>query len=638
MKKDKKKTNRHANSAIVRESAPAWMLPLILIAAFIVFSPALKNDMINTWDDGLYITDNLLTDKLNAENIKAIFTQPVGNNYNPLPILVFALIRSTAGLDPFLYHLINILFHLLCVALVFRLVCLLDKKIFTAFIITALFAIHPMRVESVAWITELKDVMFASFYFAALIIYVLWLRGDRRNVLLFISMLVLATLSLLSKIQAVSLPLSMLLIDYLEKRPVKVSLIIEKIPFFVLSAASGILGIYFLQTGGSLIINEKVSLADRFFYGCYSLGNYFMKFILPINLSAYYPYPEKENGILPTLYYVVPVLLILGAFLVYKKFRASRAVIFGLLFFLANIVFVLQVVGAGKAFMADRFTYVAYFGLFFLTANVFQNFIERKQVQAAFVKGAVIAYVLIMAVMSYQRTMVWKNSETLWTDCIEKYPRADVAYDNRGIYYRSIKQNQKALSDYNMVLKINPRYPLTYNNRGNVYFDNGQDDLALADYNKAIALDSTQVKTYTNRALIYLRKQENAKAEKDFEKALSLNANYAMVYFNRGLYFDAINANEKAAADFTRYLQMKPADDGIHNSLGISYQKMNQHQKAIECFLRANQLNPAEPVYLENLAYSEYSFGQMENARKNILKARQMGLQPDPAFLQRLGL
>lgn len=639
MKKGKKEQKHPIKtSAVSGESAPVWLLPLLLLITFIVFSPSLKNELINTWDDAVYITDNHLTTQVSAENIKAIFTQPVGNNYNPLPVVVFAVIRSFVDLDPFLYHLVNILFHLLCVALLFWLVRLMDKKIFTAVIVTVLFAIHPMRVESVTWVTELKDVMFASFYFATLITYLYWLRGNRKNILLFLLILVFAIFSLLSKIQAVSLPLSMLLLDYLERRQLKFSLLVEKIPFFILSAATGLLGVYFLKEGGSFNINEQVSLVNRFLFGCYSLGNYFVKLFLPVHLSAYYPYPQKEAGLLPWMYYVTPLLLIIAAVIIYKKFRANRVVIFGLLFFLFNVVFVLQIVGAGKAYMADRFTYVPYFGLFFIVAYVIQIFIENNKSQGTLVKGVCFLLAFVLAVLSYQRTQVWKNSETLWTDCIEKEPKADVAYDNRGVYYHSVKQNDKALNDYNMVVQLNPEYSKTYNNRGNIYFETGQNELALADYNKALAFDSSTVKTFTNRALIFLRKKEYAKAEKDFAKAISLDPNFRMIYYNRGLYYDLINEHEKAIADFTRYLQLKPSDGPIINSIGVSYQKLNQHQKAMEYFSQAIAINSAEPVYWQNRSYSEFAVGQKESAKADILKANQLGIKISPAYLQQLGL
>jgi len=639
VKKDKKKIHQPAKTATIQlKKFPVWLLPAILAVTFIVFYPALKNDLIYTWDDGLNITDNHLTVNLNSQNVKAIFTQSVGNNYNPLPILVFALIRSQVGLEPYLYHLVNILLHLVCTALVFWTARLLTKKSFVVGAITLLFAIHPMRVESVAWITELKDVMFASFYFGALIAYIKWVRKPGAQVLLYLLMLVLAVLSMLSKIQAVSLPLSMLLIDYLEKRPLKFSLIMEKIPFFILSAATGIAGIYFLKTGDSLIMNETYPLYERILYACYALTSYLVRFFAPVNLSAYYPYPQKTEGVLPTLYYITPLLLIAGVVWVIKKFRTDRNVVFGLLFFLVNVMFVLQVVGAGKAFMAERFTYVSYFGLFFIAATSLQNLTERKANISFLVKSIFVIYAVVFAVMSYQRCLVWKNSGTLWRDNVAKYPGSDVGYDNLGVYYRSLKQNDKALENYNKVLSINPKYALTYNNRGNIYFERGQDDLALSDYNQAIALDAKKVTTYANRALIYIRKNEYAKAEDDFAKAEVIDSTFAKTYFNRGIYYDQVGQYQKAVDDFTKYLKLVPTDDGIYNSRGVALQKMGKHKESLADFSKAIELMPSEPVYWQNRSYSYNQLGQIEAARADVLKARQLGRKIDPAYLKLLGV
>ena len=638
MKKDKKKVQQPAKVvAAAPQKVPVWVLPAILVVTFIVFYPALKNEIIYTWDDGLNITDNALTANLNSQNVKAIFTQSVGNNYNPLPILVFAIVRSKVGLEPFVYHLINVILHLLCIALVFWTTRLLTKKPFVIAAITLLFAIHPLRVESVAWITELKDVMFAAFYFGAIIAYIKWIRGGKKFIP-YLIMLVLAILSLLSKIQAVSLPLSMLLIDYLEKRPLKFSLIVEKIPFFILSAVTGVAGVYFLKTGDSLIMNETYPLFDRILYGCYSLGSYLVRLFAPVNLSAYYPYPTKTDGMLPVMYYITPVILLAGILWVIKKFRSNRVVIFGLLFFFVNVMFVLQVVGAGKAFMAERFTYVPYFGLFFIAAIALQNFTEQKKNLSFIVKGAFFIYAAVFAVASYQRTLVWKNSGTLWSDNVKKYPKSDVGYDNLGVWYRSIKQNDRALENYNKVLALNPKYALTYNNRGNIYFERGQDELALADYNMAISLDAKKVTTYANRALIHIRKNEFDKALEDFNKAEQLDSTFARTYYNRGIYYDMVGDHQKAYDDFTKYLRLVPSDDGIYNSRGISLQKMGKHQESLADFSKAIEMLPTEPIYWQNRSYSYNSLGQLEAARADIRKAQQLGRSVDPTYLQKLGL
>src|SRR5262249_37810085 len=149
--------------------------------------------------------------------------------------------------------------------------------------------------------------------------------------------------------------------------------------FFLLSAATGIAGIYFLKTGDSLIMGETYPLYQRILFGCYSLTSYIVRFFAPVNLSAYYPYPARTDGMLPILYYIPPVLLIAAAAWVIIKYRTNRIVVFGLLFFFVNVMFVLQIVGAGKAFMAERFTYVPYFGLFFIAAAALQNFSEKKK-------------------------------------------------------------------------------------------------------------------------------------------------------------------------------------------------------------------------------------------------------------------
>src|SRR5258705_8619224 len=192
----------------------ALAVAVILLITSIVLSPVLKNDFVNSWDDGMNIRDNQLTSKFDFPAIKNIFTTPVEHSYIPLVITSFAWERSKAGLHPWLFHFDNLLLHLVCITLVYYLIWLLTKKFWMSAFIALLFGIHPMHVESVAWVTERKDVLYGMFYLGSLICYVKMIQPGKRKIILYFLSLGLFILSLLSKIQAVSLPLAMFAADY----------------------------------------------------------------------------------------------------------------------------------------------------------------------------------------------------------------------------------------------------------------------------------------------------------------------------------------------------------------------------------------------------------------------------------------
>ena len=266
-----KKSNQAARP--LKVSKNIWVLIPLLLAA-LVFSNSIHNDFVN-WDDDVNLYENENTNGLTSENIKKIFTSTIIGNYNPLPIFSFAIEREIFGLNPSVFHFTNLALHLICIFFVFKILMLWKLKPMWATIGAILFAIHPMRVESVAWITERKDVLFGAFFLAAIWQYMLWIRKSDKKTWRYILILALFMFSLLSKIQAVALPLALLCIDYWMERPLKIKLIIEKIPHFLLSLAIGVLGVIMLRQEGSIDGSGDIfGFVDRIFIASFSLLTY----------------------------------------------------------------------------------------------------------------------------------------------------------------------------------------------------------------------------------------------------------------------------------------------------------------------------------------------------------------------------
>jgi tetratricopeptide (TPR) repeat protein len=572
------------------------VLGAILLTCFMVFSGALDANFVN-WDDDVNLLENIYTERLTGENIKKIFTTHVIGNYNPLSIFTLAVERHFFGIDSARpYHLTNILLHLLAVIFVFRSVRLLGGGLLAAGITAALFAIHPMRIESVAWVTERKDVLFGSLYFAAFTCYLRYLKTDLKDRKWLYFALALFIPALLAKIQAVFLPVSMLAADLYLHRRVSWKLVTEKIPFFILSLLTGLVGLYFLAEQGSLNATEQVTVADslgnRLLIGSRALVVYLVKGVYPYELSPLYPYP----AVLDWTYFLAPVpalgLIALTVVAYLKKWRTAA---FGLAFFLVNIVMMLQILGAGQGFQADRFTYVAYFGLFFIVAIGIENLMQTssKYILPAGIAGT--AWLVLLTAGSVKQVKIWDNSETLWTHVLSHYDQNATAWRNRGHYLREQGRIQEGTDDLRMAMKYDPDNGMLYNSLGKVYFDQGQYQPALEAYTKAISLETSVGEIYINRGASYGMLGNLQAALEDMNTGLRLNPEFLRGYLNRSLVHFNLGNFQEANNDLTTYLRYRPDSPNILYERSLTFSRLGNYQAAMQDIERSIQLAPNDP-------------------------------------------
>ncbi len=608
-----------------------WKYILIALALTIIaFLPAFTNDFVN-WDDDYNLANNNNTALLNWDNIVNIFTQPVIGNYNPLPILTFAIERKFFGLSPFIYHFDNIILHLICVFLVYRIFKGLNLSALAAGLGAILFGIHPMRVESVAWVTERKDVLFGVFFLAALWYYIQYVRTGYIKKYFYFA-LGLFSFSLVAKIQAVSLPLAMLLVDYYFKRPLKINLVLEKWMFFLLSLIIGLVGVYFLKDQGSMNDATAYGIVQRLFIGGYSLGIYLIKFIFPYIMSPLYPYPAT----LPWDVYLapIPVLLIAGlAYLGYK--RDWRAFVFGLLFFVVNVMFVLQVIGAGQGFLADRFTYLPYAGLIFLVVYGLDELMKKQTPSGKYVLYGLGGMIVLYMFMTFQQTKIWKDSDHLWTHVLQYYDKTPLPFRNRANYRRDEGHIQEALTDYNSAISLKPDGAL-FNSRAKLYFNLKKYQEAMDDYNKAIAMDSTVGEYYINRGAVWALTNQLDKALADFNNGIRLDPKHANGYKNRSLVYQTTGQWGLAIADIDAYLNLHPEDADLWYERGRLKNVIGKPDEGLQDLNRAIQLNSGEGLYYYEKMKAFLLLGQKANALQVYTIVKQMGVTVEPEVLAKL--
>jgi protein O-mannosyl-transferase len=594
-----------------------WLLAVLAITAFCFF-PTLDNAFVN-WDDDVNLLENENTAVLDAAHVKAIFTDRVIGNYNPLPVLTLAIERHYVGLEPRLYHIDNLLLHLLATFFVFWILKELGLGALGAAIGALLFGIHPMRVESVAWVTERKDVLLAVFYFPAIYYYIKSIKIPKKRTFYLILTTILFLFALLSKIQAVALPLTMLCIDYFMGRELKIKLVLEKTLFFLLSAAVGLAGIYFLKDNGSLEDVANYTSFDRLLIGFYTLNVYLMKFFVPYEMSPLYPYP----GTLTSMFYVAPIGVALFFAAAYWLFKNDKkAWFFGIAFFFFNVVFLLQVLGAGQAFLADRFTYIPYLGFFFIVAYYINDFYENNKSSKNILLGAVVAFVLFSAFKTRQQCDVWQDGGTLWTKALEYYPDSDLPWGNRARFYRENKQDYiRAIEGYNQAIKVKPKAE-AHNSRGKTYFDlAGYPDLmrklninapectkrAIDDYNAALKLDTTfmEKKTlaevYANRGAAYGRYSQETNdrsylqySQRDLEQAMRIDPKNENSFLNGYLVNSELENLPKALECIDKFNALKPGECDMYYERAVTHRRMKDESSAIKDLEEALRLAKIE--------------------------------------------
>jgi hypothetical protein len=331
-------------SAPKKETGFYAALAFIILFSLYAFFPAVNNGFTN-WDDPSLITDNPLIKNISAENIKRIFTETYFANYQPLHLLSYMLEYKFFGLNSSGYHWVSLLMHLINIFLVAYLARLISKNNFIALFTALFFAVTPMRVESVAWAAERKDMLYSMFFFISMIFYVQYLRNNFKVKFLFLTFLFF-TLSVFSKTMAVSLVPVLFLVDFYFNRKFSARMVLEKIPFILLAVVMGIVSVVSSKQAGSMDTEALgFSTLDRIFFACHNLLSYAAKLIYPYGLTAYYQYPDP--GPLQVKFYISAALILAAAVLIFLSLRKNKLLFFSAGYFVATVALVLMIIPVG---------------------------------------------------------------------------------------------------------------------------------------------------------------------------------------------------------------------------------------------------------------------------------------------------
>lgn len=593
-KKAKKHTKRNipANIAWWKNKTAIVALLAILLLTLLAYFPSLQNDFTN-WDDDVYVLENPVIVNLSFENIKQMFKETIAINYHPITLLSLAIDYQLHQINPFGYHLTNLLLHLFNTCFVFWFVFLITKlkevnsKIMVAGISALLFAIHPLHVESVAWIAERKDVLYTFFFLLGLINYTYYLaeKKSKQYILTFLFF----TLSILSKPAAVVFPIVLFALDFWLDRKWENKVVIDKIPFLLLSVVIGIVTIK-AQSATAIGAFEAFSIFDRIMFAAYGFVMYIFKFFVPIQLSAFYPYPELGTQLGAKFFVAfLAALAILGG--VVWSLKKTKLWAFSVAFYAINVALVLQFVSVGNSIISERYTYIPYIGLAFGIAYFFVNQWNKSNKQVKpILMGVLGLYAIFCLYQTFQQTKVWKNSDTLWSNVIDKFPESSTAYNNRGDFYVKTGQLDKAFKDLSQAITLKPDHHEALTGRGNIFYHKQNYQRAIQDYNKAITINKDYYQAFNNRGSAYVMLNDLDKALADFAVVTRLKPDHPSVFNNTASIYHRQGKLKEAVDSYSRAIALQPTYGEAYKNRSIVYKEMGNKPKALQDIQQAQRL------------------------------------------------
>jgi tetratricopeptide (TPR) repeat protein len=694
------------------EKARFWVGSRFVIAAalafvtLIVFLPVARNEFVN-YDDSDYVTANShVQDGLSWQGLKWAFTTGHASNWHPITWISHMIDCQCFGQRAWAHHLVNALLHCTNGVLLFLLLDLMTGARCKSAFVAGLFALHPLHVESVAWASERKDVLCACFFLLTLIAYAWYAEGmagrrkpEIRNpksetnpkaervkrpgagpplAILYLLSMFLFTLALLSKPMAVTLPFVLLLLDYWPLGRIRggqsnksriqqwLVLLLEKVPFFILSAASCRVTYLVQRHGGA--VSTSVSLGDKIQNALVAYATYILNMLWPHDLAVLYPHPGHWP--IPTVVAASCTLLVITVVTALLQPRC-RYLFTGWCWYLGMLVPVIGLIQVGVQSMADRYTYLPLIGIFIMIVWSAGDLIVvvgqvasslggpgrllsemRMKIAVASVAGTCLA---ACAVLTVNQIEYWQTSETLFRrtasvtknnylaynnlgyylsgrgniqEAMENYrqaleinPQYEDAWNNMGFALAALKRYPEAIAHYEAALRIRPKHTEVHNNLGNALADIGRIDDAIQHYRIVLAEAPEHADAHNNLGIALAMKGEYPEAIEHFQKAIRYKRNYASAHSNLGNAYAVQHKLPEAVAEYRESLRLNPDDPQAHNNLGNALAEQGQLEAAAKEYEFAIRLNADNPEAHFNLGLALARQGNRDQATSHLREA-----------------
>lgn len=501
----------------------AYLLPAIILITLAAFSPVLWNDFINFDDDVFVYANPNIASGLTLEAVRWAFTSGHEANWIPLSLLSHALDVQMFGMNPAGHHAVNLLLHVASSCMLFMFFKKATAAPWKSAAVAFLFALHPLHVESVAWVAERKDVLSTFFGMLTLCLYLRY--SEKPGIGRYCAALGCFTLGLLSKPMLVTLPLILLLLDWWPlgrtgvisvadffcQRSVATRLIFEKIPFMILSACSSMITYRVQQVVGEL--PQGYTFVSRAGKACIAYTTYLYKMIWPVDLAILYPfskYPPSNTIILGSALFLI--LITTAVFLYGRQFPY---LITGWMWYLITLLPVIGLIQIGQHSVADRYTYIPLTGLFVIMAWGLPQLLVQLSYRDVIAGGAAACAIVVMMILTFCQLLYWKNSETLFKRTLEVTEDNWVIHSNLGLVYLNQGRIDEAFRQFNQSIKAKPSYSLAYLNLGAAYITTSEYEKAVDAFTWSLKFDRGSPKAHFGLGVAYLGlgKRENALIE-----------------------------------------------------------------------------------------------------------------------------
>ncbi|MBZ5495807.1 MAG: tetratricopeptide repeat protein [Acidobacteriia bacterium] len=645
------KTHRKAGAVRSDKRQPAQRLDilvyiLLLLTTLAVYSQVRSYDFVN-YDDREYVSENShVRAGLTWESMVWAFTSDYDGNWLPLTWLSHMADCQLFGLRSGLHHLTNVLFHTLSTLLLFAFLKRMTGSRWRSAFVACLFALHPLHVESVAWVTERKDVLSCFFWFLALWAYLRYVERPRPGRYLIV--LVSFCLGLMSKSMIITLPFVLLLLDFwplrrirvpgstvpgepkqklrldLEAKPGVGSVLREKVPFFALSACMAAVTFMVQRRGGAVISLDWIPLGTRLATALISYIVYIAKVFWPWRLAAFYPHPLE----LPAWQVITAGLAVAGiSVLVLRSIRRFPYLAVGWFWYLGTLVPVIGLVQVGMQARADRYTYIPSVGILLMLAWGAADLFERRPRGKYVLAGLATAACAACLILTWFQIQYWKDSASLFQHALRITADNQVAHNGLGVALVEQGKMDDAIWHYQEAIRIRPNYPEAHANLGDVYLRLRRTGEAIQQLSEAIRLnpDSPEARINLGIALGALGKTDDSIAQ--LLEAVRIWPGSANAHYNLGNVYAGVGRLSEATAQFYQAVRLEPDNAEAHYNLGVTLARQDNMSGAIAEFATAIRLKPDYAGAHNNLGSALANLGRIDEAIAEFSEA--VRLSPD---------
>jgi protein O-mannosyl-transferase len=575
------------------QSALSLIAPLLFFGTLVLYYPALQNGFVN-YDDPAYVTSNFhIQQGLTHRSLAWAFTSTAEANWHPLTWLSHMLDVQLFGMGPAGHHAQSVLWHAVNVVLLFFLLAKATGFVGRSAVVAALFAVHPLNVESVAWVSERKTVLCTFFLLLALAAYGWYVKRPRASRYLLVALLF--ALGLMAKPMLITLPFLLLLVDFwpLERFPqTQLSkLVLEKIPLLALSAGSAAITLYAQRAGGAVGSTQLLPLAMRMKNAIYSYFIYLDKALWPSRLAVFYPHPEGSLALWKVVGAAVVLIVIT---IVFQHFRERRYLLMSWLWFLITLAPVIGIVQVGRQAWADRYAYIPLWGLFviavWLLAEIATRISLRRTAQVVIALAVLLGY----SVVTRCQIEYWHDSYSLFTHAIQVTGANPIAEGNLGSALMEMQRPDLAAPHLERAIQLMPTFAAAHYNLGTLLQRQNELNPALQEYQLALKYASDvreAAQTRNNLGVLFNQLGRKDEAMAEFTLAIALNPDEQNSFIGRGLIEHDEGKLDAALQDFARAAQIAPSPLAFYWE-GRLLEDKGQMTAAAEAYRSALEVSP----------------------------------------------